>query len=259
MSKGLFLHYGPGGNAAIEREYFKEIKSKIDFWDQPLSKNNSNVLDALVESVVIKINSENYEYFIGHSFGCDLLTLAFSKMKKALPAKTVLISPLMSIQKSVINLSTQLNQLNKSEEINFILDKLTKDSFEQIETEHFWKLCHLNSTHTHYHEIFWHSKIHFSRIINIHKSARAFDAKFWQQTMYEYLIANKNSLVINKKFQGSIVLGKNDPYYNTEDFNLWEISLVQDQLFVIDKSGHFPHIEQKSVFLNILEKTIGKT
>ena len=97
MSEGLFLHYGPGGNACLEREFYKNVNSKIIFWDQEHTATDGNRFNDLVQQCIEKKVSTQSEILIAHSFGCDLLSEMINR--SAISNETiVLINPLRNIQ-----------------------------------------------------------------------------------------------------------------------------------------------------------------
>ena len=65
----LFLHFGPGGNAGLERKWLSSNIASVDFWDQP---KNVSSFEELVQRCASHYKSGQYDGIIAHSFGCDL-------------------------------------------------------------------------------------------------------------------------------------------------------------------------------------------
>ncbi|RYZ65934.1 MAG: hypothetical protein EOP09_13485 [Proteobacteria bacterium] len=79
-SRRLFLHWGPGGNAQVEREYFPAHLG-IDFWDRPRNSHPSAFTDGVnaTQSHLEKLHAVHGPIdLIAHSFGCAIaLELSF--------------------------------------------------------------------------------------------------------------------------------------------------------------------------------------
>src|SRR4051812_40115075 len=69
----LFLHYGPGGNAELERHWYGSEFNNVLFWDQPTTRVFSDLIQACENKLneVFELNNKPVVLW-AHSFGCDL-------------------------------------------------------------------------------------------------------------------------------------------------------------------------------------------
>jgi predicted alpha/beta hydrolase family esterase len=257
MSERLFLHYGPGGNSSLERELYKNDNSKIIFWDQEHNATDGNRFNDLVQQCLEKKISTQADILIAHSFGCDLVSDLFNQ--SLLSSETiVLISPLKNVQKGFFQLAANLSKAQPSVKLDRFLTEQLQSKDYLTEQTAFWNICALVSEHPLYNRIFWSSDSFYQTASEILTKSKPFDADFWQKTVYEYLFHFKKSLNFPSHSNIFVIFGEDDPYLDQDSIHHWTTSLGSDRVFFIKNSGHFPHIEQKSEFLLILNKILEK-
>jgi pimeloyl-ACP methyl ester carboxylesterase len=242
MQKIIFLHYGPGGNSYVENKIFQKLTNMIKFWDQPSTKKTSDPFLSLVnisEQEIAKIQSPST--IVAHSFGCDIAA-SIVKSNSNLVSKIVLISPLRNIPKNFIHLATNLLKKQDSEALTAALA-----------SKEFWSLVIQISTHPEYNSSFWYSAEKMANYFALAAKAPAFDPEEWQTIMNDYLFIQKqNDFQIFKNTNTQVVFGAQDPYLSQEDFEYWKELLGNENVTIIENVGHFPHIEQPSSILNLL-------
>ena len=123
--KYLFLHYGPGGNASIERVLLKSLCNIVDFWDQPTDCSSYQHLCNVVNK---KWESSSAESIVAHSFGCTLIH-SIMRITNKVPKSIVLLSPVRDYPKAYLNFA---NLLNKKENTEVLLSGILPAAEEDL-------------------------------------------------------------------------------------------------------------------------------
>src|ERR1035441_6624743 len=135
--KSLFLHYGPGGNAAMERAWFTgPSHANTDFWDQPILSGDQAKYANLLKACEKKFD-ETYSAsgqpvnIAGHSFGCTLALSLYARNPQKIKSLK-LLAPMADIPVGFYNLAKRLhNDAHTPEAVKLELTKLIQ-KFENL-------------------------------------------------------------------------------------------------------------------------------
>jgi esterase/lipase len=110
----IFLHYGPGGNAEIERRLLAEANPEVDFWDQPQLDKRQCTYENLLLGTKKRLRSMSNQgatriKIWGHSFGCNL-ALDLAQTESDYIESIRLTSPIALIDKGFYNLARALSK-----------------------------------------------------------------------------------------------------------------------------------------------------
>ncbi len=255
MNNSLFLHYGPGGNSFVEKEILGKANNQIVFWDQPTVRHLSIPypnLVSLCEKKIEELNSPSL--IIAHSFGCDII-LSILNTHPQNDSKLILISPLLNIPNCFINLAKNLNLTNELPQLKNELLKIQATANKNANSpEVFWSLVSQIIIHPNYSSSFWHSLERYQDYLAINVNSPAFDSEEWQVVINDYLFTKPQKINFNhlKNSNSHIILGEFDPYYTKEDFQFWLDLVGKERITIIPNTGHFPHLENSSAFLNLI-------
>jgi pimeloyl-ACP methyl ester carboxylesterase len=252
--KYLFFHYGPGGNASLERIWLKDLMSKVDFWDLPHSSLESVSFESMIKVALDKFRTGSYRGIIGHSFGCDI-ALKVAELAGKQIEDLVLISPIRNIPAGFVALAQKLSstELDKSRqnllqtvssELVSVLNKSSSTTLLSSETlPIFFKLVQAIATDPSYYKVYWKQldklsfyEKHFSETIPM-------DFTVWQTLLSKYFL--ESSPKFEYPFPGTVIFGENDPYYIQflEEKKHWE--KLHFKVLSTPDAGHYPHLESE--------------
>ena len=252
MNNISFLHFGPGGNAFAERALLAAELPTVDFWDQPAVKSEPDPFQNLVSACAEKIKNDQPDAIIAHSFGCDLLIAALNQQNFN-SGPLVLVSPIISIPAGVYNMGQVLFNQKPEPGLKAALDA-AKESLPDLSVEHFWGLISQIVIHPGYALVFWKSPAELAIYQKVVSEGPSFDAAEWQTVIQDYLFKNSRiNFDILKSKKVTAIFGDGDPYLNLEkDLIFWQELLGPENVVVIKDSGHYPHLENKRLFLKSL-------
>jgi pimeloyl-ACP methyl ester carboxylesterase len=99
--KSLYLHWGPGANAAAERELVIDPSHSIDFWDQPECSSYGELL----QKTAARLEELRATAIVAHSFGARI-ALDLLNQNPDLPIKKlVFLAPTFDPRQSFWNLA----------------------------------------------------------------------------------------------------------------------------------------------------------
>ncbi|MEK6628996.1 MAG: alpha/beta hydrolase [Bdellovibrionota bacterium] len=253
MSHSLFLHYGPGGSSYIENHELSKFLPATIFWNQPKVKTLSEPFKKLTIACTEQVLSIKAPLqLIGHSFGCDLIASILPQGSEINNA--ILISPLQSIPLAFHSLGEVLNKKEAKPELESAL-ALALSKISDIDPATFWGMVGPIVTHPLYQSIFWQSKVAKENYDAVAAKSPAFDAEEWQTVIQDYIFNNSTDRF--SRLNGKKVLaifGDSDPYFKAErDLPFWQNLLGKNQVIVLKECGHFPHLEKKSEFIEIVQ------
>lgn len=252
MAKSIFLHYGPGGNAHVERKLLGDSLPECVFWDQPKTQGVENQYLNLVDLTSEKIK-EVYDIstIIGHSFGCDLTKSILYKNEPVNLKRLILISPLRDIPMAFFNLGKHLNGLANSDALLAELKNFS-DHSKNISMR-FWGIVSHIATHAKYAESFWYDRASMLKYADLCVDAPVFDLTEWQSVINSYVFGNQfESFDIFKKYKTTVVFGKQDPYLTDDDIVYWTDLVGLQNVVVLDECGHFPQVEKTNHLLKLI-------
>lgn len=241
----LFLHFGPGGNADLERKWLSGYKSKVDFWDQP--KNVSSFKE-LVHLCAERYKVGGYHGIIGHSFGCDL-ALKIAELLSDPQPKLILISPLRDVPKAFVSLAQHLADDAVSQERKHQLRLAFEGAQSGVSAlDAFTQLAKVIGADPLYYRRFWAQAQMLKAFEEVAAELTPLDMKCWQAVLAD-VILNYQMALNGKKAQ--VYIGSKDPYYGLirDEDAYWKNSGADVSL--IENAGHYPHLES-DLFKQIL-------
>lgn len=233
----LFLHFGPGGNADLERKWLSGYNSKVDFWDQPKDVSS---FSELVHRCAERYRVGGYHGIIAHSFGCDL-ALKIADLLSGSQPKLILISPLRDVPKAFVSLAQHLADETVSQERTHQL-RLALESVQSggSRLDAFTQLAKVIGADPLYYRHFWAQPQKLKAFETVAVELTPLDVKCWQTILVD-LILNYQMALNGKKAQ--VYMGAKDPYYGLirDEETYWKSSGADVSL--IENAGHYPHLE----------------
>jgi pimeloyl-ACP methyl ester carboxylesterase len=55
-----------------------------------------------------------------------------------------------------------------------------------------------------------------------------------------------------------LIWGNQDIAFRKQEFDKWVTKVEFKEVISLDNAGHFPHIEEKELFINVLKKSVYK-
>lgn len=245
--KKLFLHYGPGATAEIEKHWLGQQLPDVDFWNQPKVKAAKKPFAELVDLSHQQALKEGTPCnLIGHSFGADLICALVGE-KQLNINKAILVSPLMSIPKAMLRLADVLAAKQPVPALNAAIS----NAKAKMSPETFWALIVQVGSHPGYLPSFWQRPEALQRFINLAAKAQPFDGGEWQAVIQEFLFSGTTgSWTKIKQIPVLAIFGEQDPYFDkATDLPFWKHLLGEDRVMIIKNSGHFPHLEDDPSFI----------
>lgn len=253
----LFLHFGPGGNAGLERLWLQNYSSLVDFWDQP---TNVSTFDELSRQCVDRYNSGNYKGIIAHSFGCDLAFKISQKLN--IPIEMHFISPLRDIPTAFINLAHNLAAEAESGDRKIQLTEAAQKmkatpnwepgkNLSPADLNQFVQLVMAAGADPNYYRAFWFQPEKLKAFEHALPKIPQLDQTCWQNVMIDFLV---NHQAKEKAVKAQVYVGVEDPYFGLlrDEKSYWEKSGAN---FVsLEKTGHYPHLES-----NVFELLVKRT
>lgn len=243
--KYLFLHYGPGGNAGLERLWLNDW-SEVEFWDRPGLPEEQLSLENVARSVFDKWNSGQYEGVIAHSFGFNLYLLMQSKFPIK-PRKLIVLAPVLDVSMGFASFARKM-EMDKPAQV---LEKSMKgrrygaplDTEEQMM---FWGLIQTILGDPNYFKLYWAQDSNLQKFLDLAAQIKPLHFPSWQKLINESLSVDWLSILTNSQWKASInqlILGAKDPYFLTasEQKNFWEQWGFEVE--VITEVAHYPHLE----------------
>lgn len=253
----LFLHYGPGGNCALERLWLQGYGPTVDFWDQP---TNVSSFEELVRHCVERFKSGNYKGVIGHSFGCELAVQVSQQTTR--PIELYLISPLRDIPTAFINLAHNLSQASVSTDRKLQLRLAAQamktlpnwhpgENLSSDELDRFAELTATIAVDPGYCKAFWAQQEKLNAFKAEWPNLPQFSQACWKSVMVDFLMKHQSS---RSKVKAKVFVGVNDPYIGLiqDEKKFWQT--VGSKFISVEKSGHSPHLES-----NVFEMLIKRS
>ncbi|OYZ17595.1 MAG: hypothetical protein B7Y39_14970 [Bdellovibrio sp. 28-41-41] len=242
----LFLHFGPGGNAALERKWLTSYKSAVDFWDQPKDVSS---FEELVQQCVNQYNVGQYNGIIAHSFGCDL-ALKVKDLVNIRDSNLILISPLRDLPKAFINFAQHLASEAAIPERKQDLTAAAKGmEMASNKIEAFARLVTAVSSDPLYYRRLWAQASKLKEFEAVASQFPPVDMNCWRTVLVDYILNHQVSL---KGRKAKVYIGSEDPYYGLirDEESYW--SEQGGNVYLIEDVGHYPHLEAK-----VFEKIFG--
>jgi pimeloyl-ACP methyl ester carboxylesterase len=249
-----FLHYGPGGNAFVERQKLQGDFPEAQFLDQPHVKGSAHPFKTLVRACADHLLHYPRSPVVAHSFGCDLLMAAMGSQPLQ-NSPLVLVSPLKSIPQGMFNVAIDLEKRAPQPGLEKAI-AAAEPALPDLDAEKFWGLVSQVAVHPDYGKTFWQSAGQMAEYYNTAASGPPFDATEWQAVIQDYLFANTPAnFGLLKSKEAWVIFGDCDPYIELEkELPYWRSLVGSERVIVIKSSGHYPHLETRQEFLDILKR-----
>lgn len=240
--KTLFLHWGPGGNAQIERLWFKD-QLPVYWWDQPHVSGEGS-FEKIVESTksqveVIFETEKKPVRLLAHSFGgriaqelCEIIPDKISQI--------TLISCGHDPWMSFFHLAHALSK--KNENLPSLAEKMEKTrSFED-----FWELIGMITHISDFQNCYWTNKEAQKKYASFAANLQLIDFPTFEWVMRGF--ENKRPALKpsnrTKHIPVKCFLGEGDPLQDTNaESKAWQTIFPQCEVSIMKNSGHFIHFE----------------
>lgn len=226
--------------------WLKDIEGSIDFWNQPQFSGAECTFDYLVECVVEKYDSGNYDGIVAHSFGCDLALNALSRVRNPVN-ELILISPIRDLSESFLAFGEMLIGAAKCSELRRMIEirEANRSAISPEEVAAFWGVVGGIVADPQFYTRYWGTSQKLLEFESVSSKLTPLNFNMWQSILNDFFNHASSGLSVNCK--KTVILGNKDPYYlKVED----ESAYWQKQGFisrVMDNCGHHPHLESSAL------------
>ena len=266
--KLLYFHIGPGMNSNPEKnlllEPFKEAGFDLLLWNEPSVLRNDNIdphtnafqqyLDA-AEVFFLKLFNGEPLVIVGHSFGSHAVCYLENRHPEKIK-KVVFISSGLSLKNTDINIFTFVKKdfkKDRDKDNAATLQKCIKNysgAFDSNTTKGFEMLIKNPRLFSYY----WFNKDKMKAAMQLYnppefgidlegffKVRQSWFERSYPKTIVPAIgIYGKHDIVVSNKVEQSILIQQ------FPNFKIYEL----------EKSGHFPHIEETEIVLQILKREL---
>lgn len=233
MVNKIFLHFGPGANASIEKEVLSDPKTH--YWTQPKVSSSTYIEDLLAstshEIKKIAANSNGKVEIVAHSFGV-FLAQNLDEHTRSLVSKAVYLTPTFDFRRSITNMMSFVANDPKYKEI---------ESFDDF----MGAFVSFSSNYPNYFSHYFHREEDFQKYIQLAQKYEPTHEPSLMAGIKELIDEYAGQEIIPKYDQTKVILGKFDPLIPKEDQDI--ISAIFENTEIVD-TGHFPHLEKRIIF-----------
>lgn len=265
LSKGninmdfLFIHGGPGLNSNPEENILKDSflakGHNIYFWNEP-SPMRGHLSEVItyedscysLESQIHTLAVNEKITVIAHSFGAFLLNDILPHVEKDL-ARIILVSPVTNITSLDLNLITEgmkaTSNIADKEFLEKYLESMRPDDFYDSKRFEALKLATKDNIIL---GQYWNKKEFIPAYYN-----------YFSDFKFQFNIDSFNSIrktcpkiTITEKslVTTSIIYGSHDPFISSKDQSLIQKFYNNSEVFLLEDSSHYGHIEESGEFLD---------
>jgi pimeloyl-ACP methyl ester carboxylesterase len=240
----LYLHWGPGAHADIEREFFRDREeySALDLWNQPNLNHLSTPLQSLRASVKEKVcrllETNQRIRLVGHSFGA---WLAMDILKdSAIDLSRIHSVVLMG---AGLNLGEGYARLGRKVGHSSPADVFTNSHYQ---SSAFPSLIGAIAQTPNFQDHYWGASVSSQRAKTnyekISQTAKPLDLEFYLGAMTDFFqleTVYDFTRIIHENLPISIHLGEMDPFLHVEeDARLWQ-EAIPHAFVKRHAAGHF--------------------
>lgn len=247
----LFLHYGPGGNAQVERHFLGPLHPSTEFWDQPIFHESEKGFEKLLKSVEEKVVQLFLQHkapikLWGHSFGCDLALLLLAKHPDKV-SSVLLDSPVFDLPKGFLRFGYRiLKNKTDSTPLRTQLTSLMASFEKRNDLEILWKIVETLVQFPEFNQMYWGNLRMREEYQRVAEQKKAFDFLMWRNVLNDFL-SNENTKEVTQRVSSEkiiIRIGENDPYFDLDaDLDNLRKRFPLSQITTFKNAGHFTHLE----------------
>jgi pimeloyl-ACP methyl ester carboxylesterase len=240
--KSLFLHWGPGCNAQVERRWFGD-QTLIDFWDQP-KVQGPNAFDQVVEAAQGRLDehfekSHGPQHLLAHSFGGRIAYELARRSPQKIRGITLLGSgfdPWMSY----LRFAEYLSRFNPA------LKEMSRKAHQTRTPEDLFGIIQTSVQVPNFQAHYWVNKEARNRYAEISQNLALIDMGALATVLGEFTgtPAQAEKVQLPKEVPVRLFIGDGDPMANAEeDARIWRHAFSGCELTVVSNAGHFVHFE----------------
>lgn len=250
--KSLFLHWGPGCNAEVERRWFGD-STLIDFWDQP-KVSGTERFNQLVAAAQVRLDkqfekSNEPQHLLAHSFG-GRLAYELARRSPQKIAGVTLLGSAFDPWMSYLRFAEFLSRFNPS------LKDASKKAHQTRTPEDLFGMFQMCAQIPDFNAYYWSNPEARSRYAELSQGLALIDMEQLVSTLGEFTgpPAQPESVALMKHTPVRLFVGEDDAMANAEeDAKVWTRAFSNCELTVIPHAGHFVHFESNpSVWLGSL-------
>jgi pimeloyl-ACP methyl ester carboxylesterase len=250
--KSLFLHWGPGCNAEIERRWFGN-QTLIDFWNQP-KVSAPGSFNQIVEAALDRLDelfeqSNKPQHLLAHSFG-GRLAYELARLSPQKIQGITLLGSTFDPWMSYLRFAEFLSRFNPT------LSELSKKADQTRTPEDLFGMFQLCAQIPDFHKYYWSNPEAMAQYNKLANGVDLIDMDMLVSTLGEFVGTPKQPqpVALLKNTPVRLFVGEGDPMANAEeDAKTWSRAFMNCELTVVPHAGHFVHFEaEPSVWLGSL-------
>jgi pimeloyl-ACP methyl ester carboxylesterase len=241
-ARAIFLHWGPGGNAEVERRWFGK-QTAIDFWDQP-KLSGPRAYDELVSAAEARLGdlcalAQGPIHLIAHSFGSKIAQTLAERAPEKISGLTLLAAghdPWKAYIQFAYFLSAQHNSLKA----------LAQQADRSRQFDELWGLLGTMAQIPDVQRLYWKNEKARLQYQAFASGLDLVDFGCLAEVLKGFADATPalKPLRLKSGVRVRCVLGANDPLQNTaEEADAWKSIFPGCEISVLPNVGHFVHFE----------------
>jgi pimeloyl-ACP methyl ester carboxylesterase len=238
----MFLHWGPGGNAAVERRWFGE-ETLIDFWDQPRF-SGPRAFDELVSAAERRLDelcasAQGPIHLIAHSFGGKIAQALAVRVPEKI-SRLTLLGVGHDPWKAYIHFAGFLSARNSA------LKSLAQQADRSRGFEELWALLGLMSQVPDVPSLYWKNETARLRYSALAQGLDLLDFGCLGEVLRGFAgsVSPPQPIALKAGVPVRCFLGANDPMQNiAEEANAWKTIFPGCEVSILPDVGHFVHFE----------------
>lgn len=244
MKTALFLHMGPGFHSQVENHLFGSMYKHVDFWNQPLAKDFSELQNSVFEKVqsVYQANNNSPISLIAHSFGGALARSVIQKYPEMV-SDLKMINCSLNPFECFVNLSTRLQHYESIQEQRKKLATIRAGTVEE-KINFILAVAIIPEFPSYY----WHSKAKMIQFQSVYNQYPALNVGVFLSVFSDYLAKEPllHSLPIRWNGNVTYFYSPKDALFdglNDKSMTGWKDLFPAMKVVLSQESGHYSHIE----------------
>lgn len=235
----LFLHWGPGAHAEVEKNLLPHLFPESDwsayhFWNQPKASSFSELVGAAVNEASRLANKGKIR-IVAHSSGGVVATEILKKIPNQIENLT-LIGTNVYPEVAFVNLARRLGIRNEA----------YRAAEKQLTSETFWPLIGEIMQVPNFGEAYWSKNSASQKSRHTEESAKhaPLDLAVFQAILNDWLKNPRKNEQIAYSGDVSLMLGEDDPLVVIPDeITAWKATFPALRVKILPHCGHFIHFE----------------
>lgn len=244
-SDTLFLHWGPGAHARVERELLGDLP--VQWWDQPSPiAESGNAFEALVSSAEAELKKLSHARgkpirLLAHSFGGEIAYRLSLRVPELIRQITLLGSSHF-VPRAFLNLARRLQSLSDA------LPSAVLAADKRLEEDTFWPLIQGIASIPDFSLHYWGKNSDAARdaFLSVARKHPGLDLPIFQAVLSAYFAHVRANSDRPSPFRGEValLLGDQDPLSNIPaETQGWKKRFPELRATTLP-CGHFVHFEQ---------------